>query len=289
MFTEIKKENTSKNKIIRLGKTRHLIKMTDEKGELLPIFKEIKTNFSVDLKKYYAGMVDGDGQIFLNKKRLGCVLELTENAAFPVIELSNIFDLNISRRVRTGKNNKTKPTLMINISGFKAKWFLINIYPYLLEKKEKCKASLISVGCPEHFFEDPFMEYRKFSYEYLAGYTDAEGCIGMYKYINKAYTFHYCLTSTNFEQINFISKNLKKDGFKIKIKKDNYKRIRDGIEKTYKTSYQLYVNGSHKDLTKLYNKLLPFMKIEKKIKRMKNTIKYNEISNMIDRRKNEME
>jgi hypothetical protein len=72
---------------------------------------------------------------------------------FPVIELSNIFDLTISRRVRTVKIIKTKPTLMINMYGFKAKWFLINIYPYLLEKKEKCKTFLISAGCPEHFLK----------------------------------------------------------------------------------------------------------------------------------------
>jgi len=283
MFTEITKERGSKNKKIKLGTTNRLTKMTDEKGELLPIFKEIKTNFSVDLKKYYAGMVDGDGQIFLNKKRLGCVLELTENAAFPVIELSNIFDLNISRRVRTGKNNKTKPTLMINISGFKAKWFLINIYPYLLEKKEKCKASLISVGCPEHFFEDPFMEYRKFSYEYLAGYTDAEGCIGMYKYKNRTYSFHYSLSSTDFKQLNFILEKLKEDGFKANVYSENREKY------NWKTIHRLHVKGGHKDRAKLYNKLLPFIKIKHKIEIMKNTIKYNEISNMINRRKNEME
>ena len=68
MFTEITKERGSKNKIIKLGTTNRLTKMTDEKGELLPIFKEIKTNFSVDLKKYYAGMIDGDGRIIFNKK-----------------------------------------------------------------------------------------------------------------------------------------------------------------------------------------------------------------------------
>ena len=158
-----------------------------------------------------------------------------------------------------------------------------------MEKKEECKTSLISAGCPEHFFEDPFMEYRKFSYEYLAGYTDAEGCIGMYRNTNSSYYFTYTLTSTNFEQINFISKNLKKDGFKLTVTADNYKRIRDGIEKTYKTSYQLQVQGGLKDKVKLYNKLLPFMKMEKKIKKMKNTLKYNEISEWIDRRKNEME
>jgi len=290
MLTEIKKENASKNKIIRIGTTLRLTKIIDENNELLPIFKKIKTNFSVDLKKYYAGMIDGDGRISFRKKSLTCTLELTENAALPVTELADIFDLSVSKKVRLGKKYKnTKPSLMINLAGLKAKWFLINIYPYLLEKKEECKASLISAGCPEHFFEDPFMEYRKFSYEYLAGYTDAEGSIGMYKYKNKSYFFVYSLTSTNFEQINFISKNLKEKGLKIKIKTDDYKRIRDGIEKTYKTSYQLHVYGGHKDKVKLYNKLLPFMKIKHKIERMKNTIKYNEISNMIDRRKNEME
>lgn len=292
MLTEIKKENTSKNKIIRLGTTRRLTKMIDEKGELLPIFKQIKTNFSVALKKYYAGMMDGDGTIIKeNKKRkLQCKLELTEDAALPVTELADIFDLSVSKRVRSGEKYKnTKPTLMITIAGLKAKFFLINIYPYMLEKKEECKASLISAGCPEHFFEDPFMEYRKFSYEYLAGYTDAEGHIGVYLSKKSSYFFFYSLTSTNFKQINFISKNLKKDGFKIKIRTDDYKRTKDGIEKTYKTSYQLHVNGGHKDRAKLYNKLLPFMKMEKKIKKMKETIKYNEISNMIDRRKNEME
>jgi len=290
MFTEIKKENTSKNKIIRLGKTRHLTKMTDEKGELLPIFKEIKTNFSVALKKYYAGMIDGDGTIIKEgKRKLHCKLELTENAALPITELADIFDLSVSKRVRSGEKYKnTKPTLMITIAGLKGKLFLINIYPYMLEKKEECKTSLISAGCPEHFFEDPFMEYRKFSYEYLAGYTDAEGCIGMYRTKN-SYTFHCSLTSTNFKQINFISKNLKEDGFNNSIIVDSYKRTRDGMEKTYKTSYQLHVKGGHKDKVKLYNKLLPFMKMENKIKKMKNTIKYNEISNMIDRRKNEME
>jgi hypothetical protein len=45
-------------------------------------FKEIKTNFFVDLKKYYAGMIDGDGRIIFIQKRLICALELTENAAF---------------------------------------------------------------------------------------------------------------------------------------------------------------------------------------------------------------
>ena len=59
MFTEITKERGSKNKKIKLGTTNRLKEMTDEKGELLPIFKKIKTNFSVDLKKYYAGMIDG--------------------------------------------------------------------------------------------------------------------------------------------------------------------------------------------------------------------------------------
>jgi len=295
MLTEIKKENTSKNKIIRLGTTRHLTKMTDENNELLPIFKKIKTNFSVALKKYYAGMIDGDGSITKenkeNKKRkLYCKLELTEDAALPVTELADIFDLSVSKRVRSGEKYKNaKPSLMITIAGLKAKWFLINIYPYLLEKKEECKTSLISAGCPEHFFEDPFMEYRKFSYEYLAGYTDAEGHIGVYQNKKSSYFFLYFLTSTNFKQINFISEKLKEDGFKIKIRTDDYKRTKDGIERTQKTSYQLHVNGGHKDRAKLYKKLLPFTKIKHKIEGMKNTIKYNEISNMIARRKNEME
>ena len=285
MLTEIKKENTSKNKIIRLGTTRNLTKMTDENNELLPIFKKIKTNFSVALKKYYAGMMDGDGNIVKeNKKRkLHCKLELTEDAALPITELADIFDLSISKRVRSGEKYKnTKPSLTVNLAGFKGKFFLMNIYPYMLEKKEECKASLISAGCPEHFFEDPFMEYRKFSYKYLAGYTDAEGCIGMYKY-KGSYSFHYSLGSTDFKQLSFILKNLKKNGFKVKI--NLQKREKDN----YKPFYQLTVIGGHKDRAKLYNKLLPFTKIKHKIEGMKNTIKYNEISNMINKRKNEME
>ena len=50
MFTEITKERGSKNKIIKLGTTNCLTKMTDEKGELLPIFKEIKTNLCNSFK-----------------------------------------------------------------------------------------------------------------------------------------------------------------------------------------------------------------------------------------------
>ena len=85
------------------------------------------------------------------------------------------------------------------------------------------------------------------------------------------------------KQLSFILENLKKNGFKVKISLQ--KREKDNC----KPFYQLRVIGGHKDRAKLYNKLLPFIKIKHKIEGMKNTIKYNEISNMIDRRKNEVE
>ena len=87
----------------------------------------------------------------------------------------------------------------------------------------------------------------------------------------------------DFKQLSFILKNLKKNGFEVNIYSYNREKY------NWKTIHKLHVTGGHKDRAKLYNKLLPFMKIKHKIEVMKNTIKYNEISNMIDRRKNEME
>ena len=170
---------------IRESKTLFMRNACDENLNLLPFFKDVGDKFPVHLRKYFAGMIDGDGTIVTHKNNgaLRCGLELTEDAASCIAQIADIFDLTVRRCTRSGERYKNyKPSLKIEFAGAKVKFFLLGIYPYLLEKKERCRQLLISKGCPKDIFEEPDMKDRKFSYVYLAGYTDAEGSITMSRF-----------------------------------------------------------------------------------------------------------
>ena len=265
----------------------------DENLNMLPFFKKVDDRFPIALRKYFAGMIDGDGSIGIHKsnKTLRCSLELAEDAASCLVHIADIFDLTVRRCTRSGERYKNyKPSLKIEFAGAKVKFFLMGIYPYLLEKKEKCKEILIAKQCPEDIFEEPLMKNRNFSYEYLAGYTDAEGSIMMTKFKKENYyRFRYALISNDREHLKFIRSKLIEDGFEFrKLSFKNYKNVKKERGRNpdkWKPTTVLYLKGGAAEHVKLYEKLLPFMTMTKKIKRMQDTINYDLIARMIKRKK----
>ena len=186
-------------------------------------------NFSVSERQYFAGMMDGDGYVGVripkNRKhlKLSVVLDLRHDHAEPVYRLAELFDLSISKRVYTERTN-TQPSVKVELSGVKARLFLICIYPYMLEKKKRIKEILLKLDCPEKHLPDT----REFSLEYLAGYIDAEGsvCFRLNHTktktgnISSCYSYYLTLTSNNTDHLQYVKENLIKLGDYVEFEFD---------------------------------------------------------------------
>lgn len=259
-------------------------------------------NFSVSERQYFAGMMDGDGYVGVripkNRKhlKLSVVLDLRHDHAEPVYRLAELFDLSISKRVYTERTN-TQPSVKVELSGVKARLFLICIYPYMLEKKKRIKEILLKLDCPEKHLPDT----REFSLEYLAGYIDAEGsvCFRLNHTKTKAgnisscYSYYLTLTSNDTNHLQYVKENLIKLG---------YDHFRKDYVNTYKTEKKaparknrnpdkwndtthVILGGTTKQLSKLYKNVEPFMLIKHKKDNMKSTITYNNLFKKINENK----
>ena len=246
-------------------------------------------NFSISDHKYFAGMTDGDGSFHIPTKypgKLRIGLELRHDHAEPVLKLAEIFDLTISKKIYLIPYGNTQPTLKIELSGIKAKLFLFSIYPYLLEEKNKARAVLLSLDCPEKHLP----KEKQFSFEYLAGYTDAEGSV-IFKLrhektkvgnITSNYKQYFTLTSNDNAHLQFIKKNLIDLGFDhfrkdyIKTYKNVKKREGTNPEK-WKDTTHVYLGGSPTQLSKFYKNVEPFMLIKHKKDNMQHTITYDRV------------
>jgi hypothetical protein len=259
-------------------------------------------NFSVSERQYFAGMMDGDGYVGVripknrNHLKLSVVLDLRHDHAEPVYRLAELFDLSISKRVYTERTN-TQPSVKVELSGVKARLFLICIYPYMLEKKKRIKEILLKLDCPEKHLPDT----REFSLEYLAGYIDAEGsvCFRLNHSktkagkINSCYRYYLTLTSNDTNHLQYVKENLIKLG---------YDHFRKDYVNTYKTEKKaparknrnpdkwndtthVILGGTTKQLSKLYKNVEPFMLIKHKKDNMKSTIKYNSVLEKVNENK----
>lgn len=290
-----KKEKKSKIFLIKESSSKNT---RDVEG----ISKWMGENFSVSERQYFAGMMDGDGYVGVripkNRKhlKLSVVLDLRHDHAEPVYRLAELFDLSISKRVYTERTN-TQPSVKVELSGVKARLFLICIYPYMLEKKKRIKEILLKLDCPEKHLPDT----REFSLEYLAGYIDAEGsvCFRLNHTKTKAgnisscYSYYLTLTSNNTDHLQYVKENLIKLG---------YDHFRKDYVNTYKSekkapardnrnpdkwndTTQVILGGTTKQLSKLYKNVEPFMLIKHKKDNMKSTITYNNVFKKINENK----
>lgn len=252
------------------------------------VMASIAKNFSISDRKYFAGMIDGDGSFHIptnNPRKLRIGLELRHDHAEPVLKLAELFDLTISKFTRVSKEN-VQPTLKIELSGIKSKLFLYAIYPYLLEKKDRATKVLKTLECPEEHLP----KRRKFSFEYLAGYTDAEGTVRFSLQhvktkignITSYYKMSYELTSNDNAHLQFIKRQLIKKGFDH-FRKDyinTYKNIkpRKGRNpENWKNTTHVSLGGSPDKLSDFYKNIEPFMLIKHKKENMKHTIVYDKI------------
>jgi len=259
-------------------------------------------NVSVSERQYFAGMMDGDGYVGVripkNRKhlKLSVVLDLRHDHAEPVYRLAELFDLSISKRVYTERTN-TQPSVKVELSGVKARLFLICIYPYMLEKKKRIKEILLKLDCPEKHLPDT----REFSLEYLAGYIDAEGsvCFRLNHTKTKAgnisscYSYYLTLTSNDTDHLQYVKENLIKLGYDhfrkdyvntYKSEKKAPARDNRNPDKWNDTTHVI-LGGTTKQLSKLYKNVEPFMLIKHKKDNMKSTITYNNVFEKINENK----
>ena len=282
-----KKIKKTKSIIIRQSSSKHFKGWND-------VMVSIAKNFSVSDRKYFAGMIDGDGSFTLHPRKnrpnpvLRLELELRHDHAEPVLRLAELFDLTIRKITRIYEKN-TQDSLKIELSGIKARLFLYAIHPYLLEEKDNAIKILRKLECPEEYLQDE----RQFSFEYLAGYTDAEGTVRFnlrhektkIGNITSCYRMGYELTSNDNAHLQFIKQKLIKQGFDH-FRKDyiatheNVKKREGRNPENWKDTTHIYLGGSPKQLSKFYKNVEPFMLIKHKKDNMRHTISYNQITNI---------
>lgn len=258
------------------------------------VMTDIAKNFSISNRKYFAGMIDGDGSFYLRGKKnrpnpvLTLALELRHDHAEPILKLAKLFDLTIRKRTRLNREN-TQDSLKVEMSGIKCKLFLFSIHPYLLEKKDNAIEILKKLECPVEYLESE----KQFSFEYLAGYTDAEGSV-WFKLrhqktkignITSHYEMNYRLGSNDNTHLQFIKQQLIDRGFDH-FRKDyinTYKNIkkREGRNpEKWKNTTVIILGGSPNQLSNFYKNVEPFMLIKYKKDNMRHTILYDKISNI---------
>ena len=253
------------------------------------VIASMAKNFSTSDRKYFAGMTDGDGSFHLPTKyptKIRVGIELRHDHAEPVLKLAEMFDLTISKKIYLKKKGNTQPSLKIELGGIKAKVFLFSIYPYLLERKDKARKVLLALDCEEKYLP----KEKQFSFEYLAGYTDAEGSVYFFLShkkkktgsITSSYRQYYALTSNNNAHLQFIKKNLIELGFDhfrkdfIRTYKDVKKREGTNPEKWGDTS-NIYLGGTPTELSKFYKNVEPFILIKHKKENMQHTMTYDRV------------
>ncbi len=167
--------------------------------------------------------------------------------------------------------------------------FLFTIYPYLLEKKERARDILIKLDCPKKNLP----KKKNFSFEYLAGYTDAEGCVRFNLKHQKtkigkttsSYSMSYELISNDNAHLQFIKKQLINQGFDH-FRKDyvdtykNAKRREGRNPENWKSTTHIQLGGTPGQLSTFYKNIEPFMLIKHKKDNMKHTISYDQITNI---------
>lgn len=251
------------------------------------VMTDIAKNFSISDRQYFAGMIDGDGTFNLHERKkrskpvLRIGLELRHDHAEPVLRLAELFDLTISKIFRLNRKN-TQPALKIELGAIKANLFLYAIQPYLLEKRNNAIEILKKLDCPFEYLS----KEKQFSFEYLAGYTDAEGCVRFNLLHQKTkignitshYRTGYTLTSNDNAHLQFIKQRLIDQGFDH-FRKDYINTYKNSKRKNRKPTTQITLGGSPTQLSKFYEKVEPFMLIKHKKDNMRHTILYDQITN----------
>jgi len=238
------------------------------KNNKASFMKELEEkSFSVNWP-YWAGILDGDG--CLSKKAM--IFYIIDKE--PVETLCNLFKTSLRIRLDSKRNRLAyvcQPRYGTSFGGEKYIYLLQKIYPFTIEKREDIAAILEhhQQTVPDGFYLN---HTREEFFAWLAGYAEAEG---HFCFLKKQRTFY--VKSTNYTVIDYILHKLKE----LDIIKNATKSIyvqkasvrfepRKNYNITRKESYRFHVTGL--DLQRLYHAILPYMLMERKINKVKQTL-----------------
>ena len=233
-------------------------------------FKELKEkSFSVNWP-YWAGILDGDG--CLSKRAM--IFYIVDKE--PVETLCNIFKSSLRIRLDSKRNRLAyvcQPRYGTSFAGKKYMYLLQKIYPFTIEKREAIASVLehnkqtIPDGFYLHHTKEEF-------FAWLAGYAEAEG---HFRFDNKVRAF--IVRSTAYTVVDYILHKLRELGIvrhatkSIDVRKAS---VRFEKQKNYnitrKEAYGFHITGL--DLQRLYHAILPYMIMERKIDKVKQTLDY---------------
>ena len=240
------------------------------KNNKASFMKELEEkSFSVNWP-YWAGILDGDG--CLSKK----TMELAIIDKEPVQKLSELFKSSLRIRLDSKRNRLAyvcQPRYTTQFSGERYMYLLQKIYPFTIEKREAI-ASVLEHNkqiIPDGFY---LHHTREEFFAWLAGYAEAEG---HFRFDNKQRTF--AIRSTAYTVVDYILHKLRELGIvrhatkSIDVRKAS---VRFEKQKNYnitrKEAYGFHITGL--DLQRLYNAILPYMLMERKIDKVKQTLSY---------------
>ena len=259
-----------------------------------PLFERAKGYFLNERNQaYWAGMMDGDMSIFAqtnNKENFQVSLELANDAAEPIFELAELFDLGITQIDKKKKNQV--PVLRTTLSHVKAVVFCFNIYPFVHSdsRKERIKKFLKNVGFDDELLNKPT---KPMTWDYIAGLFDSEGNAEMElrtktKKKYRSYTMACKITNSDESILKPLKQFFIDQGYELGSENArkgvmSYRKYHSTpeLKKQWDESHLKVVrdirikNGKFSEnLNRIYKELIPRIKINHKIQSMKDTRLY---------------
>jgi hypothetical protein len=194
----------------------------------------------------------------------------------PVQKLSELFKSSLLIQVDSKKNRLAyicQPRYRTSFAGERYMYLLQKIYPFTIEKREAI-ASVLEHNkqtIPDGFY---LHHSREEFFAWLAGYAEAEG---HFRFDNKNRTF--IIRSTAYTVVDYLLHKLRElHIIRHATKSINVRKafVRFEVQKNYnitrKEAYGFHITGL--DLQRLYHAILPYMLMERKINKVKQTLDY---------------
>ena len=245
---------------------------------------------------YVAGWIDGDGCISTTKDKHGYINRMIGIKLIDrdVVEwFADLFRASLRKAAEDKKDDgyNRKPMYGTTISGLRARYICEKIRPYLIEKTKNAEKFLRS-------FEDypiktvPYMQHTDEEFmAWFTAYCEAEGAFMIckstrnlinskgehYKYMRPP-EVKFEVVNTNESIIRYCKTRLEKMGFytqKIGVVKEHFRFVgKKGAKdrRLYKKKAMFRLFAASANAQPLYRAMLPFMRCERKIDKVKKSL-----------------
>ncbi len=154
-----------------------------KKGQFPPeFFENVEEILTPARRGYWAYAIDGDGWIYVFKKKIKFEVGIMLKDREPIQELTGIYGVSFSRKEYPDEN--WAPAYITRICGERALHFLRLICPYMTEKREKA-TQVINMFDPNYHPPKISMDFRKnpdlleSHMGMVGGFFDTEGSVGI--------------------------------------------------------------------------------------------------------------